>query len=279
VGKIRSLRKGIFNNKTEAKFLQAWLNCFEGEELSVDGSYGNKTADAVKRYQKKYNLQVDGKAGQQTLKHMGFRAAKDKRIVMLEIPFTKIAQANVLLENGKPYSCKKFADEGGFDIVWNGAFFNTKNRKIVQLLIQSGVIKQWGFGYKGIAFPNDWDKAFGTHYSQVSNKPYDLEGGAPVLIDNFKVDTESIKAFNQSIYKSKTKRNCTGITKNSIVLFFSISNCTLENMLNEGLYQRMWHMIGNDGGGSQSCFMGGFWVITTDGRSIPAAVGLKVISC
>ena len=276
--KIHNLRKGILNNKTEVKFLQAWLNCFEGEELSVDGSYGIKTEQAVRRYQTKYGLQVDGKAGQQTLKHMGFRAAKDKRIVILEIPFNRITQANVLLKDGQAYSCKKFADEGGYNITFNGAFFNMKNRKIVQLLMQSGIIKQWGFGYKGIAFPNDWDKAFGTHYSQVSNKSYDLEGGAPVLIDNFNVDTESIKAFNQSIYKSKTRRNCTGITKNSIVLFFSIANCTLGDMLNEGLYQRMWHMIGNDGGGSQSLHMGGAYVITTDGRSVPAAIGLKVKS-
>ena len=104
--KIHNLRKGILNNKTEVKFLQAWLNCFEGEELSVDGSYGIKTEQAVRRYQTKYGLQIDGKAGQQTLKHMGFRAAKDKRIVILEIPFNRITQANVLLKDGQAYSCK-----------------------------------------------------------------------------------------------------------------------------------------------------------------------------
>lgn len=276
---MRSLRKGIINNKTEVKFLQAWLNCFEGEELSVDGSYGNKTVEAVKRYQVKYKLIVDGKAGPQTLTHMGFLNNKDKNIVVLEIPFSRIIQANVLLGDSKTRSCKQLADKGGYDIVWNGAFFEMATQKIVQFLMVKGIIKSWGYGYSGIVFPNDWAKerkAVGDTYGKYNGKPYDIEGGAPVLIQNYKRDDASIKAFSQSIYKSSTRRNCTGLTKTSIILFFSIANRTLEQMLNEGLYQKVEYMIGNDGGGSQSLFMGGAWVITTDGRGIPAGVGLKI---
>ena len=37
----------------------------------VDGIYGNETANAVRQYQRKYGLAVDGIAGPQTLGHMG----------------------------------------------------------------------------------------------------------------------------------------------------------------------------------------------------------------
>lgn len=273
---MTSLYKGIFGRKTEIKFLQGWLNTFEGEELSVDGSYGNKTVDAVKRYQKKYNLSVDGKAGPMTLNHMGFITTKNQKIVILKIPFNRITEARVLLKNGEPYSCKKFADEGKFDIVWNGAFFNTKDRKVVQFIMQDGNVQSWGFGYEGIVYPNEFDKAFGDSYHKYANKEYDMQGSAPTLIHNYVKDIESIKAFNQSIYNSRTRRNCTAVTDDALMLFFTVSDCTLEEMTQEGLYQKVSFMQGNDGGGSQSIYMSGSWVITTDGRAIPAGVGLKV---
>lgn len=38
---------------------------------SVDGVYGSATEEAVKKYQKRFGLKVDGIAGQQTLSYMG----------------------------------------------------------------------------------------------------------------------------------------------------------------------------------------------------------------
>lgn len=58
---------------------------------------------------------------------------------------------------------------------------------------------------------------------------------------------------------------------------FTIGNCTLYDMANEAIYQRIKTVIGLDGGGSQSLYMGGAWVIKTDGRLIPAAIGIKVV--
>lgn len=272
---MRNLSRYRYNNRTEVKFLQGYLNAFECEELSVDGSYGNKTVEAVKRYQRKYKLMVDGYAGQQTLQSMGFRKTRNLNIVALEIPFSKIARANVLLKDGQAYSCKRFADEGKYNVVWNGAFFNTANRKIVQLMVLSGVIQHWGMGYEGIAYPNDFGRAYPTDVWGITGKPVDLQGSAPTLIDNYITDLASIKTFPKAIMDARTRRNCTAITDESVVLFFSLTNQTLWAMKDEGLYQKMKFMQGNDGGGSQSLYMGG-WVITTDGRSIPAAVGMEV---
>lgn len=41
---------------------------------AVDGVYGSATEEAVKKYQKRFGLKVDGVAGQQTLSYMGIAA-------------------------------------------------------------------------------------------------------------------------------------------------------------------------------------------------------------
>ena len=273
---MRTLSRYRINNRTEVKFLQAWLNEFDGAELSVDGAFGAKTQAAVRNYQAKNGLAVDGSAGPATQRSMGFRITKNPNIVVLEIPFAQIKRANVLLKDGQAYSCKRFADEGKYGIVWNGAFFNMANRKIVQLLVVNGVVQAWGMGYEGIAYPRNFDRAYDTVFSEITGKAVDMQGSAPTLIDQYVTDTVSIGAFPKSIMDAYTRRNCTAITDTSILLFFSLANLTLWQMRDEGLYQKVKFMQGNDGGGSQSLYMGGAYVITTDGRAIPAAVGIEV---
>ena len=273
---MRTLSRYRLNNRTEVKFLQAWLNQFAGEQLSVDGAFGFKTQEAVKRYQRKEGLAVDGWVGTNTQKSMGFRKTRNANIVVLEIPFAKISKANVLLKDGQAYSCKRFADEYKMDIVWNGAFFNTANRKIVQLLVLNGIVQAWGMGYEGIAYPRTFTKAYPTTAFDINGQPLDMQGSAPTLIDNYITDHASIANFPKSIMDAYTRRNCTAITDTSILLFFSLTNQTLWQMRDEGLNQKVKFMQGNDGGGSQSLYMGGAYVITTDGRAIPAAVGLEV---
>lgn len=264
-------------NKTEVKFAQAWLNQFEDAGLSVDGDFGNKTETAVKNFQTKNGLYPYGKLDITTQAKMGFRQAKNKNIVLLEIPFNKLSAANVLLKNGEGYSCERFAREMNYDIVFNGAFFQMSTRKIVQLVMRNGKVDNWGMGEKGIAFPNNFDTAFMTSVKNIIGKEYDMEGGAPSLIYNYKLDEVGIRDFkNPGIMASRTRRNCLGLTDNSFVLMFTIGNCTLYDMANEAIYQKLKYAIGLDGGGSQSLYMGGAWIITTDGRKIPAAIGLEV---
>lgn len=273
---MRTLSRYRLNNRTEVKFLQAWANAFDGADLSVDGAFGAKTQAWVKSFQAKCGLAVDGSAGPATQKRMGFRITKNPNIVVLEIPFHKIKRANVLLQDGEPYSCKRFADEGGYGIVWNGAFFNMQTRKVVQLLMLNGVVQAWGMGYEGIAYPRTFDRAYDTVFSNVTGTAVDMQGSAPTLIDQYVTDTVSIGAFPKSIMDAYTRRNCTALTDTSILLFFSLANLTLWQMRDEGMHQKVKYMMGNDGGGSQSLYMGGSYVITTDGRAIPAAVGLEI---
>ena len=53
-----NLRKG--STGTHVRYLQQDLNCVMGCNLDVDGDFGAKTLDALKSFQKKYCLTVDG---------------------------------------------------------------------------------------------------------------------------------------------------------------------------------------------------------------------------
>ena len=57
----------LVSYKTQIKRLQAFLNWCLGEDLTVDGQFGQKTEDAVKAFQKKYKLTIDGKFGDKSL--------------------------------------------------------------------------------------------------------------------------------------------------------------------------------------------------------------------
>jgi len=52
----------------EVKKIQKFLNWACDASLTVDGKYGKNTGDAVRKFQKQYNLEMDGKFGAKTLK-------------------------------------------------------------------------------------------------------------------------------------------------------------------------------------------------------------------
>ena len=59
-----NLRKG--DTGVEVKTLQESLNLFFGSLLKVDGVFGNRTEEFVKKFQSACNITVDGIAGQET---------------------------------------------------------------------------------------------------------------------------------------------------------------------------------------------------------------------
>lgn len=63
---VKVLRKG--STGTLVKILQAFLVCHGYTTAYVDGDFGSGTETAVKAMQKRYGLEVDGEAGQQTFK-------------------------------------------------------------------------------------------------------------------------------------------------------------------------------------------------------------------
>jgi len=61
--------------KHDTYWIQKQLNALEGEHLELDGQYGEATMEAVKRYQQKHGLVVDGWAGVNTMAHIYGRVA------------------------------------------------------------------------------------------------------------------------------------------------------------------------------------------------------------
>jgi N-acetylmuramoyl-L-alanine amidase CwlA len=61
-------KRGKVKDKGEqVKRLQKFLNWAVNAKLSVDGSLGQKTSDAIKKYQKTYGLKIDGFFGKESL--------------------------------------------------------------------------------------------------------------------------------------------------------------------------------------------------------------------
>jgi peptidoglycan hydrolase-like protein with peptidoglycan-binding domain len=62
IGNLAGLRQAEAE-KEDVRWLQESLNKILKTQLSVDGITGEKTLEAVKAFQRKYGLQVDGVAG------------------------------------------------------------------------------------------------------------------------------------------------------------------------------------------------------------------------
>lgn len=58
------IRKGSKN--IYVGLLQTFLNMFDGNRLKIDCDFGQKTYEAVKNFQLKYNLEIDGIVGNET---------------------------------------------------------------------------------------------------------------------------------------------------------------------------------------------------------------------
>ncbi|BAZ20313.1 hypothetical protein NIES4073_11890 [Kalymmatonema gypsitolerans NIES-4073] len=73
----RTLKLGVQGD--DVKHLQEDLNLLKYGPLTVDGNFGTKTEAAVKRFQSKNNLVVDGIVGPQTWQVLHEQAARARR--------------------------------------------------------------------------------------------------------------------------------------------------------------------------------------------------------
>lgn len=67
---MRVLKKGCEGDDVEALQILLMGNGWDGGTWGHDGNFGKETEDAVSAYQKKNKLQVDGKAGPETMSHL-----------------------------------------------------------------------------------------------------------------------------------------------------------------------------------------------------------------
>lgn len=61
---MKQIKKG--DKGIEVAMLQLFLNKYEGNRLVVDGDFGIRSSEAIKTFQAKYNLEIDGVVGVMT---------------------------------------------------------------------------------------------------------------------------------------------------------------------------------------------------------------------
>jgi murein L,D-transpeptidase YcbB/YkuD len=69
IGNVKDVAKAEAK-KDDVRLLQSALNKVMGTDLEIDGIYGEGTREAVRDFQKRHDLQVDGVAGPITLKKL-----------------------------------------------------------------------------------------------------------------------------------------------------------------------------------------------------------------
>ena len=62
--------KKVYNKGQNVKYVQMFLNWSINAGLEVDGLYGPKTYEAVKKFQKLVGIKIDGSVGKDTLSKM-----------------------------------------------------------------------------------------------------------------------------------------------------------------------------------------------------------------
>jgi len=209
----RVLVKGSIGN--DVKLLQTLLNN-EGFNLSVDGSFGSQTLKAVKEYQKKNGLKVDGFVGPQTsaslMSKMAQKPAEPTKPAEPSKPVepAKPVQPTKPVESTKPVAYGKTTLKvGRADYASHGtkSFANAVVVLAGDKIVASS-IDEYQFMAKAsnIGVPNS-DTDFGKNYAdpdmvlgsklvnaEAYSKNMATRGGSTVSIDkNFKAIEEYVK--------------------------------------------------------------------------------------
>ncbi len=83
-----------------------------GYKLKVDGDFGSRTEDALKHYQRKWGLRIDGVAGPETWKSLKERIGLGQRILRLGSTGFDVYELQGLLQvNGLPVKRHGIFDE------------------------------------------------------------------------------------------------------------------------------------------------------------------------
>lgn len=272
---MKMLKKG--NTGKEVKILQGLLQ-IHGYDVVIDGSFGTATDKAVKEVQAYAGRPTDGVVGDNTWAALGVMKPFNSKICTIQIPFTAIEAQQIMLKNNQKYSVEKFAKEYNYNFVVNAGMFDMKTLRNVQDMIIAGKIDNGGnYSDKGLAFCNNRSTGciYASTTSKSNGKAVDFVGASPTLIIDGKRNVD-MKGLTQSYFNSVTKRVCYGCDDKNFYLMITMNNCNLEAMIQEGLNQGIETLINEDGGGSQSLYLGNATVIPTDGRAIPSALGLRI---
>ncbi len=165
----------------EVKTIQTKLKRWGYYTGSVDGIYGNKTVEAVKYFQRKNGLTVDGIAGTATLRAMGIYSSSSSSTTSNSSNVNLLARVIYGESRGEPYTGQVAVGAVVMNRVKSSSFPNT----ISGVVYQSGAFDAVKDGQINLT-PNDtakkaaqdaingWDPSYGAIYyfnpSTATNK-------------------------------------------------------------------------------------------------------------
>ena len=157
---------------SEVTELQKLLNN-NGYSLDVDGNFGAKTQAAVKDYQKKNNLSVDGIVGTNTWGALTSKAAVQTPSEMPE----KQTGANTTAENTKGFTYDDFS-YGDFSY---GDYTESDTVKQANALLQQQNAAKPG------AYQSQWQSQIDSYLNQIQNRdPFSYDFNADALYNQYK---------------------------------------------------------------------------------------------
>jgi len=170
------------SSRTQIKYLQQALIGLGYLSGSADGSYGSKTREAVRKYQKAYGLGADGSAGPDTMTSI------KNTIVALQSDLTR-----------KGYAC------GGCDSIYGGGMKSAV--KAYQ--------RDRGIAVTGVAGPKTMQKLYGYSLGGSEGETAQDKDATKTWIDSLYQDTDLSKIFygTRSQYSTTVKKSgCAGVS-------------------------------------------------------------------
>lgn len=276
---MQELKKGI-SNKEQVRVLQGLLN-LHNYRLTIDGSFGSGTDNAVRDWQKRNGLKVDGRVGTNTWKSLGV-TGKGKNTMILKVPFGNIAKQKLIMHNGQNYNFNNYALDSECNFIINGGMFCMPSAKVDKRYwyvvtndtIEKGQLINGGNTTNiGIAFCNN--RNVGCMYASTTDnsryKEVDFIGGSPSLYP-----TKDTKGLGKTYLNQTTKWNMIGVDDNNFYYATCFRGMKLDALWQEVVSNGAKSVINLDGGGSRGLILANKTVLSTDGRGIPQAIGLTV---
>jgi len=255
------------------KELQEVLQYLGYYKDKVDGSAGPNTVNAIKEFQRDYNLEVDGSAGPATYKKLnevlqtGERPVKkyeilrpDKQTTIVKIKKDYIKSIDVIVantNNGRE-TLASMQKRTNMDFVINGGLYWTDAKNVshsLNLLINEGKQVQAGV-YSKFALQTFKDNSFKFDYYKWSSNVKDMIGASPSLIINSKIVLDG--NLSNDLQNSRHPRTVIGEDKDYFYLITidgrrasqGLKGMTIEELADYMLSLKLTNAINLDGGGS-----------------------------
>lgn len=263
----------------------------DGFNLELDGKLGTQSKKAIKAFQKRYGLKVDGIVGQQTTKKLQevarrkfFRREFDKNTTYFIYPKSDVKIIDIVDSIGKFETVKSMWNRTKASTVSNGGLYNMKDGTSVHFHVDEGVQQ----GYNSVVpfafciFNDETMRFQPVHKMPVNLK--DAIGFSPSLVFEGKKYINSV-GLDSGFLRNLHPRHAFMETKDYYIEVFVRgrtpiwTGCTVEKLADicieiGSMYGGCLNAGNLDGGGSTSLVLEGVDVIQGYTRAVDNGIAI-----